>query len=734
MALSPPAGDDPGPAPADDVLPQGVARRRLPRRRTVAVALLVPSALAVLGLGVLFATVDVPRPETLANPQVSLITYRSGEELGRVGAQNRVEVPLSRVSEAARLAVLSAENRDYYSEPGISPKGIVRAALANVRGGGVKQGASTITQQYAKNAYLTQERTVSRKLKEVVIAVKLDRSYSKDEVLEFYLNTVYFGRGAYGVEVAAQTYFGKPAAELSAAEGAVLAALLRSPSAYDPADDPKDARERWEYVVRGMQEEGWLEGAAPAYPTVLPKPEGDVLGGPEGYLVRQVQDELEALGFPEARIRSGGLRVVTTLDRRAQAAAVESVHAVTGEDLPEGVHRALVAVEPGTGRIRAEYAGTDYVARPFNSATQGVAQAGSSFKPYVLAAALDSRMSLRTKMNGASPQTFGDYEVSNYGDEQFGDIDLVQATAHSVNTVYVPLAEKAGLHTVSDVARRLGVTANMSKEDDLPSFSLGVTAVTPLEQAVAYASLAARGTHATPYLVEEVLDPDGRVLHRAQSRTRQALSEGVADDTTFALQSVVNAGTGKGARLPGRPAAGKTGTTTGNTAAWFVGYTPQLATAVALFSERQDVPLRGIAGVGEVTGGSLPARTWSRFMTAALEGQPVKQFAPPVYGGSEPTPSASPSPSGSPSPSPSPSVSPSPSPSLSPSPAASPAGAASPYSWGSPYAPPPDRDPPQKSSPQPASPAPYASPTQQTTTTKSGRSSSPSPSPSASTG
>ncbi len=721
--MDPAATPDAAPPPAGSVLPEQPRRRsRRPSRRVLVALVLAPLALLVLAGGIAFASVDVPRPESIANPQVTVITYSDGEELGRVGAQNRIEVPLSKISEPARRAVLAAENRDYYSEPGISPRGILRAAWANLRGGGVKQGASTITQQYAKNAYLSQERTWSRKLKEVVIAVKLDRDHSKDEVLELYLNTVYFGRGAYGIEVAAQTWFGKPAAELSAAEGAVLAAVLRSPAAYDPASDPERARERWDYVIRGMQEQGWLEGEQPTYPEVLPPPAGDRLAGPQGYIVRQVQDELERLGFSEARVRSGGLRVVTTIDRKAQAAAVRTVHEVSGKELPEGVHRALVSVEPGTGRIRAEYAGADYVARQFNSATQGIAQAGSTFKPYVLAAALDSGMSLKTTMDGTSPQTFGDYEVSNYGDTSFGEIDLVQATAKSVNTVYVPLGQKVGGHAVAETARRLGISTDMTEQSALPSFALGVTAVTPLDSAVAYATLAAGGVHAEPYVVEEVTDPDGEVLHRAEPVTQQAISAGVAADTTHALQAVVEQGSGRGARLSGRPAAGKTGTTTGNTAAWFVGYTPQLATAVAIFSEKQDTPLRGIAGVGEVTGGSLPARTWRAFMSSALEGQPVKQFPEPVFGGVAPSPSPSASPSASASASPS--ASPTPSPTLSPSPVPSPTWSPYVYTY-EPYSPQPS--PTQEHD---AQPSPYASPSPTYTETKRGKQGEPSPSPS----
>ena len=644
--------------PMPDQVP--VRPRRWRRRlRWVAVAVIGLLALAVVGVALLYLRTDVPRPESLANPQVSVISYADGSEIARVGAENRIEVPLADVSVAAQRAVLAAEDRDYYNEPGISLKGIVRAGLANLRGGRVKQGASTITQQYAKNVYLSRERTFGRKVREAMIAVKLDRAYSKDEVLEFYLNTVYFGRGAYGIESAAHAFFGTTAAELTPAQGAVLAALLRSPSAYDPATHPERARARWQYVLRGMHDEGWLgeDVAAVAYPAVRPRRTGDALAGPQGYLVQQAQDELAAHGIDEASLRYGGLKVQTTIDRRAQAEAVRAVEEVTGKRAPAGLHRALVAVEPGTGRIRAEYAGADYVTRPFNDVTQGVAQAGSSFKPYVLAAALDGGLSLKTMMNGASPQRFGSYEVSNFGPgkgEQFGDIDLVTATAHSVNTVFVPLGIRTGLSHVGQVAADLGVTADMSRQDSLPSFSLGVTAVHPIDQAVAYATLAARGVQAKPFLVQQVTDPSGHVVYRAERHTRRVLPTGVTDDTTYALQQVVVAGTGRAAQLPGRPAAGKTGTTSRNTAAWFVGYTPQLATAVALFSDRPDLPLRNLRGVDEVTGGTLPARTWSRFMSGALMGQPVQAFRPPVYGGVAPSPSPSPSPTGSPSPLPTP--------------------------------------------------------------------------------
>ena len=632
---------------------RGTSRRRR-AAQVLALLVLVPLLALTVAGAVLWVTTDVPSPESVRNPQVSVLRYSDGAVLARTGVEDRTSVPLEEVSLAARQAVLAAEDRGFYEQAGISPRAIVRAFVANVRSGEVEEGGSTITQQYARNAFLSQERTLSRKVREAVLAVKLDRSRSKDELLERYLNTVYFGRGAYGIQAAARTYFGKPAADLTASEGAVLASLLRSPTAYDPARHPERARERWRYVLRGMVEEGWLPTgvARQEYPQVRPLQAGNTLGGSDGYLVQQALEELEELGFPEDLVNVRGLRVDTTVDRDVQLDAVRAVERVTGPEPPEGVFRALVSVEPGTGRIRASYGGTDYVSRPFNAVTQGRAQAGSSFKPYVLAAALRDGMSLRTRFDGSSPQTFDGYEVKNFGrgsGAQYGRIDLVTATASSVNTVYVPLGMKVGPRQVARTARDLGIRSDMSEERTLPSISLGVTAVTPLEQAAAYATLAAGGVRAEPFIVERVVDRSGKVLYEAEPEGERVLEPGVAADVTHALRQVVERGSGRAAALSARPAAGKTGTTSGNTAAWFVGYTPRLATAVALFTDGSERALPPMAGVREVTGGSLPARIWSRYMEAALLGLPAKPFPEPVFGGGDPSPSPLPSPSAEPS-------------------------------------------------------------------------------------
>ena len=610
-----------------------------PRRVAAGVGVLLTPVMALfVGAAVLWSTTEVPPLESVRNPQASVLTYADGSTMARTGDENRTSIDLDQVSLAARHAVLAAEDRNFYDQRGVSPRAILRALWVNLRSGQIEQGGSTISQQYARNAFLTSERTLERKLREAVIALKLNRSTGKDELFERYLNTVYFGRGAYGIEAAARTYFGKPASEITTSEGAVLASLLRSPIAYDPARNPRQARERWHYVIRAMADELYLNGPAETqrYPEVRPPRKGNVLGGTKGYLVQGALEELAEIGFSEDDVNTRGLRVALTIDPRMQAEAIRAVEELAGAEPPPGVFRALVSVEPGTGRIRASYGGADYVSRPFNAVTQGSAQAGSSFKPYVLAAALREGISLRTRFNGSSPQTFGSYEVKNFGrgrGAQFGRIDLVTATANSVNTVYVPLGLQVGPPAVARTAADLGITADMSTQRTLPSISLGVTAVTPLEQATAYATLAAGGVRATPFLVERVTDRSGAVLYQASPRGKRVLDPGVAADVTFALQQVIEDGSGRAADLPSRAAAGKTGTTTGNTAAWFIGYTPRLATAVALYTDESNMALPPMGNAREVTGGSIPARIWGDYMRAALRDAPPRPFAAPVFVG-----------------------------------------------------------------------------------------------------
>ncbi len=657
---------------------QGFLRRRwnrlTPRGKRVVTFGVVGLFLGFVALlGAIYAAARVPLPSDIDRAQATTIEFADGSRLGILAKENRVDIPLADVPEQVRNAVLAAEDRGYYKHPGISFTGIARAAFQDVFGHGAKQGGSTITQQYARNAYLTQHRTFARKFREAVIAVKLDRTYSKDQVLEWYLNTIYFGRGASGIEAAARAYFGVPAKRLTLEQGAVLAALIRSPEGGDPAIAPNTAKRRWTSVLDGMVTMHKVtreQADAAKYPHILPRratgtKAGGAGSGPMGYVVDTVRQELRRNGFTDSEIYSGGLRVRTTIDKRRQAAAIAAVEDVL-DDPAKDPAAALVSIEPGTGKVVAMYGGRDFGGKGdksfINYATNPRAP-GSSFKPYVLAAALSDGISLKSTFGGKSPQTFNGYQVTNYGNEQFGAIDLTTATAHSVNTVYVPLGLKAGISNTIDMAHALGVpdTITCSANRDATLF-LGTCDLRPVDEAASYAAFAAKGQAAGWHLVHSVRAADGTKLYAAKTETSEALTESQAADAVHALRAVVDEGTGRAARI-GRPAAGKTGTTSDNTNAWFSGFVPQLATTVWMGYEPRDdgsgtariPPLTFLHGYREVTGGTLPARIWHDYMTKAMEGVPVEDFPAPSFGGTPTTasPTATPT-TASPTPRPTP--------------------------------------------------------------------------------
>ena len=651
--------------------------RSLTPRGKALLALLVasPFLLFVVLVGVVYARTDIPLPGELDTAQATIIEYSDGTTMGQIAKENRTDISLKDVPPHVRDAVLAAEDRSYYSHSGISLTGIARAAYQDVRGGGARQGGSTITQQYARNAFLNRDRTFARKFREAIVAVKLDRKYSKDQVLEWYLNTIYFGRGAYGVEAAAQTFFGVPAKRLTVEQGALLAALIRSPEGGDPAINQDVAERRWKGVLDGMVETGTLDRAradSARFPRVRPRKA--VAGkkeaggnGPTGFVIEAVRQELKANGFTDDQILTGGLRVRTTIDKRRQEAAVKAVTDVL-DDPRKDPPAALVAIEPGTGKVVAMYGGRDYGGSGdkafFNYATQNRRQAGSSFKPFVLAAAIDEGISIRSRYDGRSPQTFANYPVRNFDDEQFGQIDLIQATAHSVNTIYVPLGMEVGFEKTMDMVHRLGVSEKVTCEANRDAtLYLGTCDLAPIDEATAFATFANNGEAAKWHLVTQV-NRKGRKVYAAKISKSEAMSEGEAADAIHAMRAVIDDGTARRARI-GRPAAGKTGTTSDNTDAWFSGFVPQLSATVWMgYEPRADEsgkaripPLQDVQGFNEVTGGSLPAMIWNAFMTAALEGVPVEEFPPPVFGGKAVNGSASPSPSsGSPTPSVTPTV------------------------------------------------------------------------------
>ena len=594
-----------------------------------------------------YFTVGVPNPNDFVNTQATVVQYSNGKEVGRYGDQNRTIVPLAKIPLHLREAVMAAEDRNFYNNRAFSVTGLARAVIDNIVSLGRGGGGSTITQQYAKTAFLSPERSIQRKIKELVIAIKLENQLSKDQILENYLNTIYFGRGAYGVETAANQYFNRSVGELTIPQSAVLASILRSPGFYDPsysADNKKRLEERFNYVLDGMVKSKWLDKAKRdrmKLPAIRERVTIGSLSGPKGYLMQNVQAEMKSLGFNDDQLMKGGLIVKTTLDEKAQQSAVDAVDKQTPKKVPDNLHIGLVSIRPGTGEIIAMYGGKDYLVRQLNDATQSIALAGSTFKVFALVGALEANIPLTSMWNGDTPQVFDDfgkdYEVNNYGDEGWGQVNLAFATAHSINTVYVPLGIKVGPDKVVDVARRAGIPQSVAMMPT-PSVVLGAASPHVIDVAAAYATFAANGVYAKPFMVTKVLGPNKGVLYEAKPLPQTVFTKEVMADLNYALQGVVRSGTATGGTAGfGRPAAGKTGTSEQNASAWFTGYTPQLATSVAMFRDDATQNLNGIGGLSSVTGGTFPAKIWTAYMKGALKDEPVLSFADPVHiGGTDP--------------------------------------------------------------------------------------------------
>lgn len=607
-------------------------RRRLLRRFVIA------GGIVVLCLAALFAVAWVltPIPDTTqkdATAQGSLIYYRDGKTvLARQGV-NRKNVDIDKVPQVVRDAVIAVENRTFYQDQGVSIEGTARAMWSTVTGNQI-QGGSTITQQLVRNYYsgLSQERSAVRKLKEIMIALKVDQSRSKSWVLEQYLNTIYFGRGAYGVQAAAQAYFGKDVDKLTAAQGAYLAAVIQQPSRFAAprGADLSAARARWQAVVKAMVETRALdpaEAASLSFPTLAKLKNPLSLNGQKGYVLAQVRAELNRRGLSDEDIQQGGLKITTTFDKKLMAAAERAVEETLPEDTSSKVRTGLAAVAPGTGEVVAFYGGRDYAANQYDNAFSAKVQAGSTFKPYTLAAALEDGLDLNTRVEGNSPIRVASAKqpIPNSGGASYGSaIDLVEATRNSVNTAFVDLAQKVGLRKVAAAAEAAGIPAEqIAKQKDFPTFPLGTASVSAVQQASGFATFAAGGVHKEAHVIRSVTDAKGKTRKFTVPGVR-AFSEATAADATYAMQQVVQSGTGTAARLYDRPVAGKTGTSDSSSAVWFVGYTPQLSAAVNMF--RDDNKTVSVPGYGALFGGSLPAQVWRAFMSEAMAGKPVEDF------------------------------------------------------------------------------------------------------------
>jgi membrane peptidoglycan carboxypeptidase len=550
------------------------------------------------------------------------------------GGQNRKPVDLDEIPTHVSRAVLAAEDASFYQHSGVDPEAVLRALVNNARGNGL-QGGSTISQQLAKLNYTGSSRTAFRKFREVLYASRLENRYSKDELLERYINQVYFGENAYGLAAAAWTFYGVPPEHLTPVQAAMLAGKIRAPERLDPYTRPREVERRRGQVLRSMREHGWLSPseltAALASPLgVVPRQPAPAATARAPHFVELVKREAEnvdALGASSAARRrqlfTGGYTITTTLDSRMFDAAVATVHGALGAATdPE---TALVSVQPGDGAVRVLYGGRD-PNRRFDLASQGRRQPGSSFKPFVYLAALRAGIDPRTTFDSRSPKTVEcngrPWTARNYEGTGHGRISLDAAVADSVNTVFAEVMARTGPHSVARVAERAGISPAELADPGCAIALGGLThGVTVLEQASAFAAFAAKGAYAEPYAIARIDDRRGDLVYERTPETREAVQAVEAGVLTAALENVVRTGTGRAAQID-RPVAGKTGTTENHGNAWFIGYVPQLATAVWVGYPDADLPMTDVHGE-PVTGGSFPARIFSSYMRMALAGVPA---------------------------------------------------------------------------------------------------------------
>jgi penicillin-binding protein 1A len=652
--------------------PQGKERKQTPppsrsRLRKVlrwTLWLAVPAVAVAAGtvIGLIYAFARVPLPAEIPTAQTIVFLDETGrQEIGTLSAQeNRRVVSLDKIPEDTRRAVLAAEDRDFYEHGAISWRGLARASAANLLRRRISEGGSTITQQYVKNAFpgVGRDRTLFRKLKEAVLAVKLERKFSKDQILEFYLNTVYFGRGAYGIDAAARAYFSVPgkktvtADDLTPGRSALLASVIRSPEFYGKKEHAASLKIRRDWVLQAMVDRGWLsakDGRAAMDRRLgvswAVKRQG-IANSRAPFFLEKVRQYLVARYGPEA-VNAGGLRVRTTLDLGMQRQADETVKRIL-DDPAHDPKAALVAIDPRSGAVRAMYGGRSYRSRQWNYATDSIRQAGSTMKPFVLAQALNAGISVNAVFPGPAELIVDGEPFSNYGDTTYGPMTLRDATRLSVNTIYVQLMQVVQPDKVVKFAEAHGLEAELdgragTDRDPRPleappllepvlSQSLGSGSVTTLQLASAFGTWANRGIHQTPHLVEKVVDSRGRVLEdNTRPQGRQVIPQVHADTINMVLKGAVESGTGTEARLPGREVAGKTGTTNDYADARFVGYTPNLVTSVWLGFEKPKlhklINVRGLAGV---SGGTLPAQIFRDFMDQATRDRPIESFVPPA--------------------------------------------------------------------------------------------------------
>jgi 1A family penicillin-binding protein len=619
------------------------------RRRIVvflAVVVAVPRVIAWIIAGVLMlglrtvAAVQQDLPSLAAQGDVTLaqttqIYASDGTLLAYLhGEQNRTVISGKDIPDVMRLALVSVEDERFYSHTGVDLEGFVRALVADVQSQKITQGFSTITMQLVGNLYLDRtDISFARKFDEMALAWQMEQKYSKNEILDMYLNTVYFGSNAYGVEAAARTYFDKDPADLTLPEAALLAGLPQAPSAYSPRQHPEAALTRRNSVLNKMNELGFITNeelqAALNTPIKL-APYSPYTQVQEPYVVAYVRKQLIDM-FGQDEVFNGGLRVQTTINPAYQQLAADAITSTLNEkDDPSA---AMVCIQPSTGYILAMIGGSDYDSSKFNLAAQGRRQPGSAFKTFCLAAAIEAGMDpwntyyVSQPLSIPIPGSTKPWDVTTYSHTYLGTVSVARATLASDNTVYAQMAMDVGAAHIVDVAHRMGITSYLNAD---PAIALGglTYGVSPLEMASAYATLANGGVHIEPTIIKEVTDSTGKVLYKANPKKTQAISPGVAYEVTRILQMNIQSGTGTKAQIK-RPEAGKTGTASNWCDAWFCGYTPNLSTAVWMGNADAQVPMTNVHGI-RVTGGSFPAQMWQKFMNVADRNYDEQPFAVPT--------------------------------------------------------------------------------------------------------
>lgn len=549
------------------------------------------------------------------------------------GVENRTVISGKQIPDTLKHAIVAVEDERFYQHTGVDAEGFFRALYTNIQSQGVSEGFSTITMQLVGNLYLDRtDISLNRKFDEMVLAWQFEKKYSKDEILSMYLNTVYFGSNAYGVEAAARTYFDKDPNELTLAESALLAGLPQAPGRLSPRTHPEDAIKRQKQILLKMYEQGFvtLDEARQALREPLElAPYSPYTKVQEPYVVAFVRKQLIDM-FGEDRVFAGGLRVETTINPEYQQLALETIENTLNEEGDPTA--ALVSIETRTGYIRAMVGGSDYDSSKFNLASQGRRQPGSSFKTFCLVAALESGIDpYNTYYESQSvsltyPGAPKPWNVKTYSGAAYGTSSVVQATLRSDNTVYAQMALDVGAERIVDVAQRMGITSELNAD---PAIALGglTYGVSPLEMASAYATLSNKGEHIEPTIITKVTDANGEVVWEAQPKRTQAISSGIAYEVTRILEQNIRSGTGTRANID-RTAAGKTGTSQEYYDAWFCGYTPYLSTAVWVGHPEGQIEMKDVHGI-RVTGGSFPAMIWHDFMYDADRDYPEEDFVEP---------------------------------------------------------------------------------------------------------